>query len=157
MSIDKTQVIEEMIAKYFGWVKYDEPEDYQMTSFGGMWVDDDGKTGYDITKLAQSINQLISDITTEARYQELADLSYAIAKGNWYGDKQHKMFVYLANRYADLGADNAGNDLVAEHHNANLDVANPQVEVVTRYEAGKKPEVFMVNGKPVCKHTCACH
>jgi hypothetical protein len=25
----------------------------------------------------------------------------------------------------------------------------PQVEVVTRYEAGKKPEVFMVNGKEV--------
>ena len=25
----------------------------------------------------------------------------------------------------------------------------PQVEVVTRYEAGKKPEVYMVNGKEV--------
>lgn len=43
-------------------------------------------------------------------------------------------------------------DFVAQIKQAFADdgyVQIPQVEVVTRWEAGKKPEVFMVNGKEV--------
>lgn len=59
--------LEEVIGKYFGWVKCDQPP------FAGMWVGDDGESSYDITDLVVAIQAYHSQIEDKLVSHERAD------------------------------------------------------------------------------------
>lgn len=56
---DQYKDLENLICRAFGLTKYDKPEDYEMSSFGGMWVFDDGKRAIDLTNLLEALIQYI--------------------------------------------------------------------------------------------------
>lgn len=62
--------IEKLLGEGLGLVKYDQPEDYEMTPFGGMWVSEDGKSGRNLKSLAKKVQALIDKRETAARIDE---------------------------------------------------------------------------------------
>lgn len=51
--IDKE--LEDILGEAMGWVKYDQPEDKEMSPFYNMWVDHSGKTGRNLTGVVKKI------------------------------------------------------------------------------------------------------
>ncbi|MDQ2906871.1 MAG: hypothetical protein M3Y81_25460 [Chloroflexota bacterium] len=64
--------LENIIGKGLGWVKYDKPDDYELSMYGGMWVEYDGKSGHDLSKakFIDDILQLMSEAEITARIDE---------------------------------------------------------------------------------------
>ena len=56
MATESVDDLENLIGKSLGWVKYDKPEDYEMSPFGGMWVESDGKSAHDISGLVVALH-----------------------------------------------------------------------------------------------------
>jgi len=111
MTKDDLSEIENMIGKSLGWVKYDSANDYEMSPFGGMWVEPDGKLGHDIIKLAQKIHALLSRTKATAynegvrfgRIDELKNLKVIRKKRGYYAKNLYKAFDYVDKRLAELG------------------------------------------------------
>lgn len=103
MSKELREEIENTIAKGMGWIKYDEPYDYEVTPFGGMWVGDEGKTGYDLTK-AKFLDEIVDMVERESNKAVIEELErqnkHYLSKGGHlllYDDENGNP-VYLSER-----------------------------------------------------------
>lgn len=74
MSKELREKIENIIGKGMGWIKYDDPDDYELSPFAGMWVGDEGKTGYDLTK-AKFLDEIVDMVERESNKAVIDKLS----------------------------------------------------------------------------------